>query len=58
MNRARILTILIALALLLVLVAVYRSCRSGSRPPAEGGGMEEATYRASAGTDGAFHALA
>lgn len=48
MSRGKILALLIALAFVLVLVAVFRSCRSGSEPPSETGPLDETSYRASA----------
>lgn len=48
MSRGKILTSLIALAFVVVLLAVFRSCRSGSRPPSETGTLDETSYRASA----------
>lgn len=48
MTRGRIITVIIAVASVLLLVAIVRSCRSGSRPPAERGVLEETQYRTDA----------
>jgi len=48
MSRGEILTLLIALAFIVVLLAIFGSCRSGSQPPPETGTLDETSYRASA----------
>lgn len=52
MSRNRIIAILLGITLALFLFAVFRSCRSGSVPPAEREAVDETSYRAS--LDGFF----
>ena len=48
MSRGKILTALLAVALIVVLIAVFESCRDGTRPPAERDRLEGTSFRASA----------
>ena len=48
MSRGRILTIVVAIAFIIVLIAVFDSCREGTVPPAERDRLDETSYRADA----------
>ena len=43
-SRGTLLTIALVIGLVLVLIAVFRSCREGSVPPAERGRLDETSY--------------
>lgn len=48
MSRGRIISVLLAIAFIVVLIAVFESCRSGTQPPAERDRLDETSYRAEA----------
>lgn len=47
MTRGKIIAIVLGIALVVLLFAVFQSCRSGSAPPAERDLLDESSYRAS-----------
>lgn len=47
MTRGKIIAIVLGIALVVLLFAVFQSCRSGSTPPAERDLLDESSYRAS-----------
>lgn len=48
MSRRTIITAVFAVALLVLLLVIFRACRSGSRPPAERDRLEGTSLRADA----------
>lgn len=47
MSRGKLISIVIGIALVVLLIAIFRSCRSGTVPPAEREVLDETSYRAS-----------
>ena len=43
-SRSTLLTVVLVIGLVLVLIAVFRSCREGSVPPAERDQLDETSY--------------